>query len=314
MKEFKGYKKGVNLGGWLSQSDYAAQHLATFITEEDISRIASWGVDHVRLPVDYNVFEEKNGQSAPGYGYIEKTIEWCKKYGLNMVLDLHKTFGFSFDDQESESGFFESKTLQEQFYALWEEFAKRYGSCGNVAFELLNEVTDKKFCAVWNGIIRECISRIRKYAPDRIILVGGYWQNSPDAVPDLDAPYDDKVVYNCHCYAPLEFTHQGGEWVKELDPSVRLSFDECGITAELFRNIFKNACAAAEKNDTCLYCGEYGVIDRAQPQDILKWYKTINSVFEELGISRCAWNYKEKDFGLSDKRMEDTIPELAKYL
>ena len=139
MKEFKGYKKGVNLGGWLSQSDYAAQHLATFITEEDISRIASWGVDHVRLPVDYNVFEEKNGQSAPGYGYIEKTIEWCKKYGLNMVLDLHKTFGFSFDDQESESGFFESKTLQEQFYALWEEFAKRYGSCGNVAFELLNE-------------------------------------------------------------------------------------------------------------------------------------------------------------------------------
>lgn len=55
MKKFTGYQHGVNLGGWLSQSDYTKQHLENFIREEDIERIASWGLDHVRLPFDYDV-------------------------------------------------------------------------------------------------------------------------------------------------------------------------------------------------------------------------------------------------------------------
>ena len=52
MKQFYGYKNGVNLGGWLSQCGYEKEHIAGFITEADIDRIASWGCDHVRLPFD----------------------------------------------------------------------------------------------------------------------------------------------------------------------------------------------------------------------------------------------------------------------
>ena len=33
---------------------------------------------------------------------IKRIIDWCGEYGLNMVLDLHKTYGFSFDDGEEE--------------------------------------------------------------------------------------------------------------------------------------------------------------------------------------------------------------------
>lgn len=64
-----------------------------------------------------------------------------------MILDLHKTYGFSFDEGESESGFFESEELQERFFRLWEEIAKRFGKYHDcVAFELLNEVTNKEYC------------------------------------------------------------------------------------------------------------------------------------------------------------------------
>ena len=31
MREFTGYKHGVNLGGWLSQSSYEKEHLERFI-------------------------------------------------------------------------------------------------------------------------------------------------------------------------------------------------------------------------------------------------------------------------------------------
>lgn len=50
----------------------------------------------------------------------------------------------------------------------------------------------------------------RAIAPDTIILVGSYDNNSAPAVVDLTPPYDDRVVYNFHCYEPLKFTHQGG--------------------------------------------------------------------------------------------------------
>ena len=107
MKKLAGYEHGVNLGGWLSQCDHTQDRYDNFIKEADIEKIKSWGLDHVRVPVDYNLVEDKDGNYLPGgFERLHKTIEWCGKYGLNMVLDLHKTFGYSFDEGEGERGFF----------------------------------------------------------------------------------------------------------------------------------------------------------------------------------------------------------------
>ncbi|MBQ8193885.1 MAG: glycoside hydrolase family 5 protein [Oscillospiraceae bacterium] len=317
MLKIKGFYKGVNLGGWFSQCDYSEDRLDNFITEPDFAKIASWGIDHVRIPVDYNIFENDDGTySESGFKRIDKAFELCEKYNLNAVLDLHKTAGFSFDSYgESESGFFESEELQERFYRLWEQFAVRYGKLSDrVAFELLNEVTDKSFIDTWNDISCRCIQRIRKYAPDTIILVGSYWNNSVTAVPDLAKPCDDKVVYNFHCYDPLKFTHQGAYWTDMINKDERFSFDESGITPEYFEEMFSVAIEAAKKNNTSLYCGEYGVINIVSPEDTVKWFRCINSVLEKYGIARSAWSYKEMDFGLSDSRLDSVRGELLKYL
>ena len=58
MRRFNGYMHGIDIGGWLSQCDYSKEHLDNFITEEDIKRIKGWGCDHVRVPVDYNIFRQ----------------------------------------------------------------------------------------------------------------------------------------------------------------------------------------------------------------------------------------------------------------
>ncbi len=317
MLKEKGFYKGINFGGWLSQCDYSKDRLDNFIREEDFARAASFGIDHVRIPVDYNIFEDDNGgYIEDGFARLDRAFELCRKNNLNAVLDLHKTAGFSFDSYgESESGFFENDALQERFIRLWEEFARRYGSLSDtVAFELLNEVTDQSFCKVWNSIIARCIPRIRAFAPDTIILVGSYWNNSADSVKDLDAPYDDKVVYNFHCYDPLKFTHQGAYWTDLVDPEERISFKESGVTAEYFEQRFAGALEAAKRNNTELYCGEYGCIDRISPEDTLEWYRCINNVFEKYGISRSAWSYREMDFGLTDERLDSIRDELIKYL
>ena len=317
MRKINGFNKGVNFGGWLSQCNYEKLHLDTFITGNDFRIAASWGVDHVRVPFDYNIIENNDGTFfEDGFKYLDMAIEAAKRNGLNIILDLHKTAGFSFDYYgENESGFFDSAEYQERFYRLWEEIARRYGSMTpNVAFELLNEVTDAEFIDAWNRIARECISRIRKIAPEILILVGSYHNNSADTVQFLDAPFDKNVIYNMHCYEPLKFTHQGAYWTTAIIPDERIPFEESVTSAEYFEKLFSTAIAKAEEFGSSLYCGEYGCIDVVTPMDTIKWYRTINSVFEKHGIGRAAWNYKAMDFGLSDSRLDTVRPELIKLL
>ena len=310
-----GFRRGIDLGGWFSQCDYSEDRLEHFITEKDLDRIASWGLDHVRIPIDYNVVEDDDGVFIPdGFRRIGRALAWCKERNLKVVLDLHKTAGFSFDAGEAESGFFDSEKYQERFYRLWEELARSFYDPENVAFELLNEVTDASFIDAWNRISQACIKRIRPIAPKALILVGSYHNNAPDAVKDLAAPADDRVVYNFHCYDPLVFTHQGAYWVPDMAPDFRQSFEKTAIPADFFEKAFASAIETAEKNNTCLYCGEYGVIDRATPEDTVKWYRLIHDTFEKYQISRAAWSYKEMDFGLGDSRMDAVRDELLPLL
>lgn len=334
MRKFVGYEHGVNLGGWLSQCDHTVDNYNNFIREEDFETISSWGLDHVRIPVDYEVVEEHKE-------YIDMALEWCKRYGLNMILDLHKTRGFSFDSGESEVGFFESEKYQDIFYRLWEGLAERYKDESDVmAFELLNEVTDAKYCDIWNEISLSCIKYIRNIAPDMRIVVGGYHNNSMDAVRDLAMPYDENIVYTFHCYEPLIFTHQGAHWVKGMDNDFRIPIDTSygemermsakyidqvtvgfrgfdrdeSLAAKYFDEFFAEVVGIGEERNVPIYCGEYGVIDLAMPEDTLKWYRMIGSTFDKYGIGRAAWNYRGKDFGLVDEHLKGILADITSCL
>ena len=61
MLKGKSFHKGVNLGGWFSQCDYSEDRMDNYIAESDFEKISSWKVDHVRIPVDYNIFENSDG-------------------------------------------------------------------------------------------------------------------------------------------------------------------------------------------------------------------------------------------------------------
>ena len=127
MRQFEGFLKGVNLGGWISQfSEYSEEHFNTYIQEADIKKISEMGFDHVRVPVDYNVLETEEGLVIEsGYQYLFNCLAWCKKYGLHMLIDVHEVYGYSFDplkDMDREK-FFYDEALQARFFRLWENIA-----------------------------------------------------------------------------------------------------------------------------------------------------------------------------------------------
>ena len=72
---------------------------------------------------------------------MDRFIAWCKKYDLNIVLNMHKAVGNYCDIQEAVE-LLDDDELQNRFIALWLAFEKRYANEADIAFELLNEVRD----------------------------------------------------------------------------------------------------------------------------------------------------------------------------
>jgi len=342
MRVIEGFTKGVNLGGWLSQSSYDRIHLDTFIKEDDIELIKSWGCDHVRLPFDFNIMLDEKGELKPdAFFYTDRAMEWCEKRGMNIVLDLHKTLGYSFDKGENETGFFEEERYQDIFVGMWENIARHYGAHkDSVAFELLNEVTERVYAERWNSIAARAIAAIRKYAPENFILIGGIYNNSIYGLSLLDKPADGRIVYNFHYYEPLVFTHQKAYWIDRMPGDFEIAYPDTAeryyqATKEIagedaaaaFRryggNIvdinfmewqIKQAVEVAEKYDVPLYCGEYGVIDAAPEADTVRWQEDIHSLLELYGIGRAMWNFRGKDYGITDEKRSGIAEFLTELL
>lgn len=332
MRSFEGFRKGVNLGGWISQfARYDEEHFDSFITGDDIADIASLGFDHVRVPVDYNVLEDEEGNpKEKGFRYLENCREWCEKHDLNMLIDLHECFGYSFDPLKKDMDrrkFFYDDALQGRFMKLWEEIAQRFREYPDqVAFEPLNEVVLMEVADAWNDIVTKYVAMMRRIVPDSYLVIGGVCYNSVSTVPLLDFPLDERIVYNFHCYEPMIFTHQGAYWLEGMPSDYRIGYPrtlkeyreegdklEADVNGAVytegireigegfFEDIFSPAIKKAEADNVPLYCGEYGAIDLAAGEDRLRWLKDIHAVFNKYGIGRALWNYKEKDFGMQDE-------------
>ncbi len=337
----KSLRVGINLGGWISQYPaYDHQHFKTFITGRDIRRIADWGMDHVRLPVDYPLLEDDDQPGVykdSGFEYIESCLEWCRQNGLRLILDLHKAPGFAFDALD-QATLFESPAKQERFVALWSAIARRFaGRLEDVlAFELLNEIVLPD-SGPWNRLVKRALAPIRTVDPSRLIVVGGNYYNSADQLQNLEEIEDPNIFYTFHYYLPLVVTHQKAPWVPPLFEYDR-ALDYPGQSAVGLETVLKNypgdAYSLSREVGICfdrnylqtllqpaldfsartgqpLYCGEFGVIDRASLSVRLNWTRDFIGLLNQFGIGRAYWTYKGIDFGLLDTNGKVVSQELV---
>lgn len=336
---FKKFQKGINIGGWLSQYEFLVKqpitqenldfHFQNFITETDIARISDWGFDHIRLPVSgYLIYDPELGTlNNPPLTYIDQCIGWCRKYHLNLILDLHDLWGNVYGAMDKPMPLLTEEKLKSNFLQIWEQLAQRFKHIDDIAlmFELLNEVSDATGY-IWNVLYKEAISRIRRIDSDRLILVGSNCQNSVSYLDRLDLLDDPNVIYNFHYYDPQVFTHQKAHFSEEFSDFNRtitypgdisdfveyleqhpcykskhqLTASETKNDRELMCRLLQNAVNFVNYSNRELYCGEFGVIDSAPPEEAAKWILDFISICDENHIGHALWNYKSLDFGLLD--------------
>ncbi|KAH7883443.1 glycoside hydrolase family 5 protein [Phlebopus sp. FC_14] len=67
-------------------------HYNTFITEQDIAQIAGAGLNWIRLPIPFWAIEKWDFEpflEKVCWPYILRVLQWARKYGIRVNLDLH---------------------------------------------------------------------------------------------------------------------------------------------------------------------------------------------------------------------------------
>jgi endoglucanase len=323
-------RRGMNIGGWLSQSHRRGAERAAFFGPRDVRKLAALGFDHLRLPVDEEQLWDEAGRREPeAWDLLNASLDWCAEQGLKAVVDLHILRSHFFN--AAERPLFADAAAPERFADRWRDLsaALRGRPTDAVAYELLNEpVADDP--GDWNRVYAYPYRALREAEPARTIVLGSNLWNQTHTFASLKVPdRDPHLILTFHYYNPMHVTHYRAAWVKECaaydgpiqypglpipqDAFDRLAPPVQSLVAKWNRHYDDRVMegdllwplAVARRTGLPLYCGEFGVIHNAPQALADAWNHDFIRVIEGLGIGWANWSYKG-GFGILDRNGNPT--------
>lgn len=231
--------KGVNLGNWLLPEGYMFKlkdcnsprkidqairelignsettafwdlFLENYITEADIKWLAESGVNIIRLPFDYRLLTDDDflGRNYHGFKYLDRAIEWCTKYQIYVLLDMHGApggqTGDNIDNSDGYPWLMIDEGMKEKTCHIWKEIANRYVKEKYViGYNLLNEpiahyFEEEDLKKQLEPLYKQITQSIREVDSKHIIFIGGAVWETDFSV--FTAPFDSQLVYTFHKY------------------------------------------------------------------------------------------------------------------
>lgn len=311
--------QGTNLGNWINPEGYMfglnktnsawmidlmlreaigpdetaafwQQFKENYITEADIHFIASTGANTIRLPFNYKLFTDEDymgltNNRGEGFRWIDKVVEWCRKAGLYLILDMHdcpgSQTGDNIDDGFGYPWLFESEKSQLLFCDIWQQIARRYrNETVILGYELMNEPiahyfkNKEELNQRLEPLYKRAVKAIRSVDRNHVVLLGGARWNS-DFFMFSDWAFDNNIMYTCHRY--------GGE-----------------ATAKAINDYI----SFRDKTGLPMYMGEIG-------HNTNQWQSDFVKVMKDNNIGYTFWPYKKLDgscmMGISRPELWDSI-------
>ncbi len=330
------FKRGTNISHWLSQSNARGEQRKNYFTEKDVKYLSGIGFDHLRIPIDEEqMWNDDGSENDEGFSLLKQALDWCKKYNLDAIVDLHILRSHHFNQKEKP--LWTKPEAQERFFQCWRDLSKelRNYPVEDVAYELMNEpVADDP--EDWNRLVKKVIPIIREAEPARIIVLGSNRWQSANTFDQLYIPENDpNLILSFHMYEPFLLTHHTASWTRIKDykgpvnyPGVIVKEEDLkGLPDTLLTEILRNKnsynidsirhhfmkpIAIAKKYNLPLDCGEWGCLNTVPDEARLQWYRDMVTVLEENNIGWSTWDYKG-GFGIIDGKGKEE-KELIKIL
>ncbi|WP_088104036.1 cellulase family glycosylhydrolase [Halalkalibacter urbisdiaboli] len=219
----KNMSPGWNLGNSLDAIPYEFSWNNDPVEEQTIDDIKNSGFNSIRVPVTWNSYIG----SAPNYEVdsewmdrVEEVVDWVLERDMYVVLNVHHDSWQWIEEAE--------KTPEglAKFYKLWEQIAERFKDKNEkLIFEVLNEPVG--FTAQETNATNEDILNIIRtsggFNDQRLVMIGGFYNDTWDTVEGLAVPNDQRLIVTVHNYNPWDFVSNWWgkvEWGSEEDKQV----------------------------------------------------------------------------------------------
>ena len=269
--------------------------LKSYFTEPDAEYIHNLGLNLVRIPINYHLFEDDMNPGVineNAFEYLDNVIELCAKYQIYTIIDLHALPGFQnqhwhSDNPTHKALFWKHKDFQDRALHLWEVIANHYKNEPWVAgYDLINEPADPT-----NQMVFPYFKRLReaviKIDPNHILFIEG---NKYATQFDMFTEIWDNVVYTNHDYAIPGFI-DGGDYPGF---SRGTYYDKDTLERD-----FIEKSEFMFSNHVPFWVGEFGPVYTGDPEKDEMRYQILKdqlAYYDKYKASWCIWLYK--DMGL----------------
>jgi aryl-phospho-beta-D-glucosidase BglC (GH1 family) len=272
---------------------YFDNFLKSYFTEQDAIYIHNLGLNLVRIPINYHLFEDDMNPRVikkDAFAYLDSVIARCARHQIYTIIDLHALPGsqnqhWHSDNPTHVAFFWVHKDFQDRALFLWETIANRYKKQDWVAgYDLINEPADPTGEKLF-PYYKRLRDGIRSVDPNHILFLEG---DRYAADFQKFTEVWDNVVYTNHDYAA---------------PGFGTAYP--GVTNGRYYDkdsIEKDFLAKSEfmlSHHVPIWVGEFGPVYTGDPTKDETRYRVLKdqlAYYNKYKVSWCIWLYK--DMGL----------------
>ena len=296
--------RGVNLGGML-----------------DAPQEGQWGVKydprfpdaiagkftHVRLPVNWSNHASADEAAKIDEKFarrVDMIVDALLAKNLSVIINIHGYTQLYGDKVIYGEQTVADEVLEKRFLNLWKQLSARYKSYPDrVIFEILNEPHGKIINSEhWNDLLADALKVIRVENPNRTVMFGPTYYNSPRDLPKLKVPNDQNLIIQVHSYEPFFFSHQGVTYLPMKMPTGVKCCDEKQI--QIIHNELSRAYKWSLDNGYPIYLGEFGSYKAADIESRASFTFIMKSKAESLNMPWAYWDFASEAFGFYNGKTE----------